>query len=199
MKVTTIKSQVKNANRVSVFVDGKYSFSLTLDQLLDSKLKKSDLLEEADIKKFNKLSDDGKVKQRALEWLMIRPHSTREFHDYLYRKNVDKDLGEAWKIEFTDKKYLDDENFARWFSDQRIRKNKSVRAINSELRSKGVQQSTIQKVLGEIDTSDIVAIKKLIEKVGKRPRYKDTQKLVAYLAGKGFNYGDIKKAMSNQS
>jgi hypothetical protein len=33
MKITAIKQQVKNPERVSVFIDEKYEFSLSLDEL----------------------------------------------------------------------------------------------------------------------------------------------------------------------
>ena len=39
MKITTIKQQVKNPERASIFVDGKYSFSLSLNELVAEKLK----------------------------------------------------------------------------------------------------------------------------------------------------------------
>ena len=40
MRVSSIKQQVKNPQRVSIFVDGKYSFSLSLDELLREKIKR---------------------------------------------------------------------------------------------------------------------------------------------------------------
>ena len=103
MKITSIKQQVKNDSRVSIFVDGKYSFSLTLDQLLEEKIKKDDEIDESRLKKLKKLSDEGKLKTRSMEWLMNRPHSTKEFSDYLYRKKSDKELITAWTEEFAEK------------------------------------------------------------------------------------------------
>ena len=40
MKITALKQQIKSADRVSVFVDEKYSFSLSLDDILTHKIKK---------------------------------------------------------------------------------------------------------------------------------------------------------------
>lgn len=195
MKITAIKAQVKTDNRVSVFLDGKYSFSLTLDQLLEQKLKKNDEIDEEKVKELKKLSDEGKLKARAMEWLMGRPHSTRELRDYFYRKKVEKDLADALVEEFTEKKYLNDETFGRWFSENRLRKNKSVRAIRSELMSKGLPHSTIQSIVTELETGDKEALKALVNKLRNRPRYQDTQKLKAYLVSKGFSYDDIKQAL----
>jgi regulatory protein len=205
MKITAIKAQVKSDSRVSVFLDGKYSFSLTLDQLLDLKLKKGLEVDDGQAKQFKKLSDEGKLKQRALEWLMGRPHSTREFRDYLYRKQAEKDLIEAWAEEFTAKGYLNDADFARWFADVRRRKNKSARAITAELFSKGVAPATIQNIISELEISDdskkseTEALNDLMTKLKGRSRYQDQQKLIAYLISKGFKYSDIKEALTVNS
>ena len=198
MKITQIKQQIKNPERVSVFLDGKYSFSLTLDQLLNEKLKKDDELDTERVKELMRLSDEGKVRVRALEWLMGRPHSTREFRDYLYRKKAEKELIEKLVEEFSDKKYLNDENFARWFAELRMRKNKSMRAIKSELASKGVSPVTIQSVVTELDMieNEEDALIKLVNKLSTRPRYiADPKKLIAHLITKGFRYSDIKDAL----
>jgi regulatory protein len=205
MKITAIKAQVKNDNRVSIFLDGKYSFSLSLDQLLEEKLKKNEEIDEQRLKVLKKLSDEGKLKQRTIEWVLGRPHSTKEFKDYLFKKQADKELIEAWVEEFTDKKYLDDEKYALWFAENRRRKNKSDRAITSELYSKGISSSIIQSTINELDSesdsekSELEALKLLVDKIGGRPRYQDEQKLKSYLISKGFKYQDIKDVLDQKN
>ncbi len=197
MKITAIKAQVKSENRVSIFVDEKYSFSLSLDQLLDEKIKKADEIDDVRLKELKKLSDEGKLRQRALEWVMGRPHSSRELRDYLYRKKTDKDHIEALVEDFLDKRYLNDEAFARWFAENRRRKNKSSRAIKSELMSKGVSSVVADSAVKELEADDNEALKKLIEKLSTRLRYKDEQKLKMYLVSKGFSYDSIKRALDD--
>lgn len=193
MKITAIKQQVKNENRVSIFVDGKYLFSLTLDQLLEQRLKKDQDLEKQQIKELTKLSEEGKLKSRAVEWLMNRPHSTREFKDYLFKKKAEPELINAWIDEFKSRGYLDDERFAEWFSENRRRKNKSTREIQAELRTKGIDQVTIQHIVtSETNDEDKESLKSLVNKLRNRSRYQDTDKLKQYLIRKGFSYADIK-------
>lgn len=203
MKITAIKAQVRSESRVSVFLDSKYSFSITLDQLLQEKLKKNDEIDENRLKNLKKLSDEGKLKARTMEWLMGRPHSTREFRDYLYRKKADKELIEAWIQEFTERNYLDDNEFASWFADQRRRKNKSNRAITSELYSKGVPKEAINNAMeglgDEENGSEKDALIKLVNKLSDRPRYQDEKKLITHLLSKGFNYSLIKEVLSSLS
>jgi len=196
--ITAIKAQVKTENRVSIFLDGRYSFSLTLDQLLEQKLKRNESLDDQQVKVLKRLSDEGKVRQRALEWVMGRPHSVRELRDYLYRKKVEKDFMEQLIDDFVEKNYIDDRKFAEFFADNRKRKNKSVRAIKSELMAKGVTTTIADQVLSEHETSNTEALKLLIDKISGRPRYQDQQKLTAYLVSKGFSYYEVKEALENR-
>ena len=198
MKITAIKEQVKNPHRVSVFIDGKYTFSLTLEQLLEEKLKKDMDIDDPELTRLKRLSDEGKLKVKALDWLMMRPHSTREFRDYAFRKKIEKDLLEVWIAEFTAKKYIDDHYFAQWFADNRMRKNKSKRFIVAELRSKGIAQDVAQQVVDNQGSDDEDALRQLVSKLRSKPRYQDEKKLIAHLLGKGFRYDTIKEALKPQ-
>lgn len=197
MKITVIKQQLKDPGRVSIFVDEKYSFSLSLDELLAQKLKKDQELSEVDVKRLKKISDDGKLRARSLEWLLNRPHSIREFKDYLYRKNADPDITVSLIAEFLKRKYLDEEKFAQWFMDLQKRRGKSVRAITSELFKKGIDREVIDQIVGGQQADDKEQLKILIQKKQKMSRYKkDPQKLATYLVGQGFNWADVKQVLA---
>ena len=85
-QITDIKQAVKNENRVNVFVDGKYSFSLDISQLVDFKIKVGNKVTDDELAEYKKASEFGKLYQRTLEWVLTRPHSVRETNDYLRRK-----------------------------------------------------------------------------------------------------------------
>lgn len=196
MIITALKQQQKNPHRVSVFVDGKYSFSLSLDELVTHKLKKDDVLGESDIKKLKKVSADGKLRARTLEWLINRPHSERELRDYLYRKKTEPALIDNFINEFTQKGYLNNTKFAAWFTELQARRGKSNRVIRSELYKKGVGREVINEVLTDSsDESD--RLKVLIIKKQKLTRYKtDKSKLAKYLISQGFSYSSVKEALN---
>ena len=195
MKITALKAQVKNSERVSVFVDSKYTFSLTLNEVLAYKLKKDLELSETDVEMYKKLSEDSKLRAMTYEWLMGRPHSTKELKDYLYKKKTDSDLQAKLIAEFTQKGVLNDEHFAQWASERYARKNKSKQAIKRELQLKGIDATIIQYVLEQNNSSDKDQLNALIVKLQGRSRYADPQKLTAYLVSKGFYYDDIKTAL----
>lgn len=196
MKITSLKAQLKNPDRISIFVDGVYSFSLSINEVLEHKLVKNMDLSESDVTVYKKISSDGKVRARTYEWLLIRPRSTKELQEYLYKKKVDKTLSGKLESEFVKSGILSNDRFTEWSVERLTRKNKSIRAITNELKSKGISEETIHNVVSRESTSDKEMLKKLIDKVGSRPRYSDQKKLIAYLLTKGFHYTDIKEVLA---
>lgn len=212
MKITDISLQAKNPDRVNVSVDGKYRFSLDVFQVGELGVKVGREYTDEELQELETESRFGKLYGRALEYCMLRPHSVREVRDYLYRKTLTKKYrdrqGEVKEKQgysptltarvldkLQQKQYVDDENFARWWVENRnLAKGTSLRKLTAELRAKGVSGSIIEEVLGESLRSDATELTKMIEK--KRSKYDDDQKLIAYLVRQGFSYDDIKSALS---
>ena len=188
IKITDIKQGVKNPNRVNVFVNGKYAFSLDVVQVVDLKIKVGMEISEEELAKYKKASEFGKLYQRALEWVLIRPRSEKEVYDYLYRKVYEKKLDKSYInliIErLKNKKYLDDTKFAEYYVENRfVKKGISKKRLKMELMKKGVSQDIIGEVLdGRNDEEEIL---KIIAK--KRAKY-DDEKLTQYLCRQGFSY-----------
>lgn len=195
MQITKISQQVKNPERVNVFVDGKYSFSLDLNQVLETKIKTGLEISDNDLKRFQKLSSDGKLKMKTLEWLTLRPHSKKELVDYLKRKKLEPEQIEAWTKDFQRMGYQNDESFTKWWIEQRLNKQKSKRFIVSELRSKGIDGEIINQCF-EASTSEAQVLKLLIIKKRKLARYQDDKKLTEYLLRQGFSYSLIKDELA---
>ncbi len=196
MKITAIKEQAQNPERVSIFVDGKYSFSLTLNELLSEKLRRDVELDDHRLRSLKKLSEEGKLKMRALAWLMSRPHSIREFKDYLYRKKASPEQIAAWTEEFLSRGHLDDLSFARWWSEQRSANKRSNRFIQSELYKKGVAKDIIETVLGGSESNERDRLVELVQKKRRLGKYaSDPTKLMQYLVRQGYSYSLVKEAV----
>lgn len=228
MRITGISGQAKNPNRVNVSVDGKYLFSLDIFQVSELGIKIGKEYTEAELAELQTESQFGKLYARALEYVLMRPHSGREVRDYLYRKTLprrrtarsmkygvgsrgkndnsltskiiettgySKEITERVYERLVQKKYINDEKFARfWVENRNQRKGTSLRKLTAELRAKGVAGEIIEQVLSETERSDENELAKMIAK--KRSKYPDEQKLMAYLARQGFGYDDIKSALS---
>lgn len=211
MKITALTAQVKSQNRVNVMVDGKYRFSLDVFQVADLGIRVGNEYTEEELVALEDESQFGKLYARTLEYTMIRPHSTREIRDYLYRKTRDtmvRTREGAVKLRpgvspiiadrvfkrLSDKGYIDDEKFTRyWVENRNLTKGSSQRKLRAELQSKGVASAIIDDALAGSERSDEDELAKIIVK--KRARYPDQQKFMQYLARQGFSYDDIKNAL----
>ena len=93
--VTSLRGAVRDPHRINVFLDGKFSFSLTLTELADSKLHQGQVLTDPEVERLRNLSGLGKLYQQTLEYCFSRPHSKKEIIDYLERKRLRRDI--SWK------------------------------------------------------------------------------------------------------
>ena len=186
--ITDLKQGVKNPNRVNVFVDGKFSFSLDIAHVVDLGVKVGIKLSAEKLDELKKASEFGKLYQRALEWALVRPRSEKEVRDYLYKKVFEKKLDKNYidliVVRLKEKKYLDDTVFAKYYVENRfVKKGISRRRLSLELMKKGVAKEIIAEVLdGRNDEEEIL---KMIAK--KRARY-DDEKLISYLCRQGFSF-----------
>ena len=85
-EITDIKSCVKNQNRVNIFIDGEFSFSLDIAQVVDFHLKVGKKLEPEEVEKLKRASAYGKLYSSTLEWVLMRPRSIKETRDHLKNK-----------------------------------------------------------------------------------------------------------------
>lgn len=208
MKITGISAQQKDKNRINIMVDGKYRFSLDIFQYADLGIKVGQEYTDEELTVLETESQFGKAYTRALEYCLMRPHSSKEMRDYLYRKTRDTrtktgGVKKGLPVEITqrvfdrlvEKNYINDEKFASyWIENRNMQKGVSRRKLQAELRSKGVDSSIIDRLLSESSRTDEDELQKIIAK--KRARYPDDQKLMQYLARQGFGYDDIKQALS---
>ena len=93
--ITSLRGAVRDPHRINIFLDGKFSFSLTLTELADSKLHQGQVLTDPDVERLRNLSGLGKLYQQTLEYCFSRPHSKKEIIDYLERKRLRRDI--SWK------------------------------------------------------------------------------------------------------
>lgn len=198
MKITNIVQQEKRKDRYSVFVDGKYSFSLSEGALLDSQLAAGQELSQEDLKHWKQESADDKIMGNALRYAAMRLRSTWEMEQYLRRKNASPALTDKILNKLSNINLLNDEAFAKaWVANRRLLRPTSKRKLQQELRAKRVPDEVIDITLAEGEAVDErTALRELIAKKRNLPKYKaDPLKLMQYLARQGFSYSDIKELL----
>jgi regulatory protein len=199
MKITRLTNQKINNDRVNVFIDGKYELSLTKDQLLSQKLFINKEIEEGELQVLKKISNEGLIRSRVIEWLFIRPRSARELSIYLKKKNLDIDFASQLTLDMQNKKYQDDKAFCNWWIEQRLSKKMSLIKIKAELFAKGVSKEIIDETIKDKNIDDYQNMLDFIDKKRLTVKYKDEIKLKQYLLSKGYSYDTIKSYFSQQS
>lgn len=203
MIITAVRPQTRDKNRVNISIDGKYSFSLDVAQLVDYKLKVGLELDDEQLNDLESASQLGKLYDKALAYCLIRPRSFKEVSDYLYRKTQPKkdkagnfkayynqsQLGGVLEL-LSSKGYIDNYKFAEFWVDNRFaKKGISRRRLTTELIQKGIDADIIKQVLDGCLRDDTNELKKVITKKAKL--YSDRNKLMNYLIRQGFNYEDV--------
>ncbi|MEK9195879.1 MAG: RecX family transcriptional regulator [Patescibacteria group bacterium] len=150
MKITDIKAQVKRNDRYSIYGDGKYVFSLSENELLNSGIKINQEYDGEELEKLHLTVVLDKAYDRSLNMISRRPRSIWEMRQYLKQKDYDDNVIDEILNKLSNRKYLDDEKFAEaWVRDRRALKKTSKRRLQQELRAKRVSDTVIQKVLAE--------------------------------------------------
>lgn len=210
--ITDIKQAIKNPNRANIFVNGKFRFSLDIFQLTDLGVKVGAIFDLREITHLEQQSEFGKLYALALNYCLMRPHSSREVRDYLMKKTLtrrlkNKKTGEFYEkagvskmsveqvlVRLEEKGYINDAKFARfWVENRNLRKGSSLKKLRMELTQKGVSVEIQDEIFAESERNDAEEILKIIDKKAKR--YSDKQKLVAYLARQGFSFDEINRAL----
>ena len=197
MKITKITQQVKRADRYSIFVDEKYSFSLSEAALLESKLHSGQELTREQVGEYKKLSADDKLYNQTLRYVAMRPRTAWEIESYLERKGGSPSLTEQILNKLTDIGLIDDEKYAKAFvADRRLLRPTSRRKLIAELKKKRISNEYIEQAVGSEKEDEQASLAEVIAKKRRQPKYQDDLKLMQYLARQGFNYDDIKSALN---
>lgn len=197
MKITTIRQQERRNDRYSIYVDNKYSFSLSEAALLESKLTTGQELTADQIKAYEQLSAEDKIYGNALRYVAMRQRSRWEMETYLKRKEAAPALAEQIISKLSDLGFVDDLAFAQaWIENRHLLRPTSKRKLQQELRAKHVANDIIEQVLRQDETTDREELQTMIARKRRQTKYQDDTKLMQYLARQGFGYEDIKAALA---
>jgi regulatory protein len=194
--ITALKLQKKNKERVNVYLDGRYAFSLAAIEA--AKLSRGQLLSDQEIKDLLERDSFQKAYARALQFLSYRPRSEAEMRRYLQGKKVSPTI-EAEVVErLTAAGLLDDRAFARYWVENRESFNPRGRyALRYELRQKGLTEETIALAVEDVDEEES-AHRALTNRARRMPPLDRTsfrKKSSSFLRRRGFSYEVISAAI----
>jgi regulatory protein len=196
--ITALVAQKKNPDRVNVYLDGKFAFGLAAIEAV--RLRRGQVLTEADIERLQTADDVEKAREKALRFLGNRPRSEWEVRQNLLKAGYGNETLDRVLNRLRGVGLVDDAAFVRYWIDNRSQFNpRGEVALRQELRRKGVDREVIDAVLEESEhAEDQAAVQAALAKADRYrqlPRQEFVQKLGAYLARRGFNYETVREAV----
>jgi regulatory protein len=188
-RITAIDGQKRDPNRVNVYLDGEYAFSLA--RIVAAWLQEGQEL-SAD-KAASLQAEDAKERayQQAMLFLSYRARSTAEIRQNLRRHKLPPEVIEQTIERLKAEKLADDDQFAKaWVENRSTFRPRSRRALAIELRQKGIPEEAVRSALTDVDEETLA-----YEAALKRARRLESLdwnefrvKLSEYLGRRGFSY-----------
>lgn len=198
MRITRIEPQ--KARRVKLQFEEGGSLLLPEKEFQLLLLEEGDELPEEMYDRILEVILLPEAKKKAMDYLVRQDRAEGELYQKLLAKGFPEKVCEEAIAYVKSFHYLDDARYARNYID--LKKNsKSRYEITMELKRRKVASEVIEAAFCELDCiDDSYAIRNLIRKkypqgTGELDR-KEEQKLIAYLARKGFSFEDIRREMS---
>jgi regulatory protein len=195
-KITGLKLQKRNKDRVNVYLDGEFAFGLS--RIVAAWLHTGQELSNEKIAELQAQDDIEVALQRALNFLSYRPRSEKEVRQNLKKHKYNQAVIDEIIERLVRGKLVDDENFAElWVENRSEFRPRGGRMLHSELRQKGIPDQVIENALSDLDETSLAL--KAARK--KSRRYKDLdrnefrKKLYGFLARRGFHYSVISEVV----
>ena len=199
--VTKIEVQKRNKERVNIYIDNEYSFSLSTELVYKEGLKTNENIDLEKIKSIAKEDDYIKCKNAALKIVEKSYKSEKELKDKLLLKGYDNLTIDKTLNFLKEYNFLSDTNYVKMYVKDKSRLQ-GKKKIKYDLIKKGINDNLIEEEISNIDEDEEreVAYNMALKKynvLSKREsdKYKLSQKIYRFLLSKGYDYDIVSYAV----
>jgi regulatory protein len=196
-RVTALEPQVKRPNRFSLYIDDHFCMGLSV--FVAAGVRVGQEMERADLEKLLAAQQLEEARDKALSFLEVRPRSVQEVRRRLASKGYPEEIIKQVLERLTDVQLVGDRDFAKfWVENREGFKPRSKRALQYELRQKGIASEEITRAVKKVDEPDSA----YRAAHTKAMRWKDLdaktfrEKLSGFLARRGFDYTVTRNAVN---
>lgn len=198
--ITSIETQRRKADRVSVFIDGEFNFGARAETLSKAGLAAGDPISRQQKASILQADAESAAYDAAIALLVRRPRSEREVRDRLRRKAYDESTIEPVIERLRERRYLDDDAFARfWVENRTSFRPRGEMALRQELRAKGIDREIVEETIADAEIDDLALAIDLAHRKARSMEHLDPptrqRRLMGFLQRRGFRYDVIKAAI----
>jgi regulatory protein len=195
-KVTALKYQQKNRQRVNVYLDGQYAFGLQASIAVG--LRVGQALSPEEIAQLQNRDLAEVAYERALGFLDYRPRSHAEVEAYLARRRASPVVTQTVIARLAAAGLVDDDAFARyWVENRESFRPRGRRSLRFELHRKGVPDAVVESATREIDETESAyrAAQDRAQRLSSLDYPIFRRRLGGFLQRRGFDYEVVKETV----
>lgn len=200
MRITSIEKSNKNKSMASIYIDNKQEFILPLKRIDALNLTVDKSIEPETLDYILKYEVYAAAKNSAVKFLSLKLRTSFEVKEKLIELGYEDNTISQVINDLTEIDYINDYKYAtKYISEKTKLKPKSIKLMEMELDNKGIPNEIISSVIEELNPDDdLVALELLKKRYSKYSEYDENliKKMKSYLAGRGFSYNQISKAIS---
>jgi regulatory protein len=194
MQITDLEPQVNNAERVNVYVDGRFLLGVNAVIVLRMELRVGQELLPEQLEQLRSEEAEQQAVDRALNYLSFRPRSREEVRRYLQRKETPPYVIDAALERLDRLNFVNDRAFVEFWVENREKFNpRGSRALKNELRLKGVERDIVDELVDK-DGDEELALRAARKKAASLTHTPGMDyatfrnRLGAFLQRRGFGY-----------
>ena len=195
MRITDLESQANNAERVNVYVDGRFLLGVNAVIVLRMGLRVGQELLPEQLEQLRSEEAEQQAVDRALNYLSFRPRSRKEVRRYLQRKETPPHVIDAALERLDRLDFVNDRAFVEFWVENREKFNpRGSRALKNELRLKGVERDIVDELI-DSEGDEELALRAARKKAASLVRTPGMDyatfrnRLGGFLQRRGFGYG----------
>jgi regulatory protein len=188
-KITELKVQKRNPNRVNVYLDGEFAFGLT--RIVAAWLAVGQELSDEKINRLQTEDAREAAYQQAINFISARERTEAEVRRKLVERGVEDGIIPEVLERLQRSGLLNDSRFAHtWVENRSEFRPRSRRALAYELRQKGLPDEAIRAAVASVEDEDLAyqAAMKYAPRLRQLDWPEFRQKLYAFLARRGFSF-----------
>jgi len=194
MQITAIEKQ-RRRRRANVYLDGRFTFSLSLGLLTEAGLHEGDALTPQQVDSLRQADVRHQAHEAALRLLAYRPRSEAEIRQRLARRGLPPQVVQETIARLRDQGLLSDAAFARFWVETRDQTSpRGRRLLWQELAAKGIEREIVRQAIAPVAEED--AALRAAQKKARHLQGQDypvfRRRLGDFLLRRGFPYPTVR-------
>ena len=196
-QITAITPQVKDKERVNVYVDGRFYCGMRLETVMASRLKVGDEIAPERLDEIQEENERAQALDKAMTHLSSTMKTEKQMRDFLKKKGYVDGVCDYVLEKLREYRFVDDAQYCAQYAETAGR-NMGARRIAMELKQRGADEAAIEGALSGL-TGQSEAAKAAAQKYMKNREFtrENLSKTFRYLMGRGFDYETAKDALAS--